>query len=277
MKKAICFILSILLILSFAACGEKRSDDTSSATADESVSVKEIKASDDSLSTDSSPTDSPVTEAQGEQETFEPISYENTYISVIKESNQRKYGGWFYITGQETYTTQEVTNRLPMVMLDSPDAQKVNEEIQSTSSDFFEDVNNDEMIVGNHTDFVTALNGDILSLATETAYQNDHLFRVYNFDVSTGKLISNEDVVALSDVSLEQAQQMIIDGASEQYKRKYDSDYPQKDLDITASNVSGAKYYYNSDKQLVALYDLWGTPGAGDSLVVLPLDAYYQG
>lgn len=202
-----------------------------------------------------------------------PASQETGYVATDKTVT-RTFSGKFYLTGENAETTYEATNRLPKVLLDSSDADEVNDEIDASFGQIFGDDANDQAMI--HVDYVSYLNGDTLSLAIELRYDSDHCFKVYNFDVTTGKRLTNEELFALSDTSLEEVEQQIIDRAPVQFNEMYGNKTSHSDLERTRDGLAYANYFFDSDKQLVTIYDLWGTPGAGDSWLVMPLDAHYQ-
>lgn len=203
-----------------------------------------------------------------------PASQETRYVTTDQQMT-RKFSGKVYITGENAETPYEATSRLPKVQLDSSDAQTVNEEIQTDFGRIFEEGEKDYAV---RVDYVTYLNDNTLSLAVESVIERDHTIKVYNFDVTTGKQLTDDDFFALSDTSLEKARQMIVDAAPAQYNSMYPSmKMIQSDLDRTEEGLSYAKYYFDSNKQVIARYALYGTPGAGQSVVLMPLDAHYTG
>lgn len=207
-----------------------------------------------------------------------PASQENRYVTTTREITA-DFSGSFYITGEHVDDTYIAKNRMPKVMLDSFDASQVNDEIQEKYGKFFDNKSNASNEFISRTDYVCYLNDNILSIAIEQSIDRDHTFQVYNFDVSNGKLLSNDEIFALSNISQENAHDQMMRQAPTEFERitKKQMKMSQSDIDLTEKDLSYAKYYFDSDKQVIALYTLSGTPGSGHTNVLLPLDAYYQG
>ena len=203
-----------------------------------------------------------------------PASQENPYVTTDKEKTMDSSGS-FYITGEQIEGTYTAKNRMPKVLLDSRDASQVNEEIQKKYGMIFEDDSSNEFM--SRTDYVCYLNGNILSLAIEQVYTHEHQFQVYNFDVSSGKRLSNDELLSQTDITIEKAQYMIIQQTPAQYEKVAKIEMSGSNISMTEKYLPYAKYYFDSNKQLIALYTIWGTPGSGQNGFLLPLDAYYKG
>lgn len=207
-----------------------------------------------------------------------PASQENSYVTTARELTA-DFSGSFYITGEYADDTYTAKNRMPKVMLDSSDASQVNDEIQEKYGKFFDNKSNASNELISRTDYVCYLNDNILSIAIEQVIERNHAFQVYNFDVSNGKQLSNDELFALSDISTENAHDQMMRQAPTEFERitKNQMKMSQSDIDSTEKDLSYAKYYFDSDKQMIALYTLSGTPGSGHTNILLPLDAYYKG
>lgn len=204
-----------------------------------------------------------------ETETIELKSAED-YVTTEREYNVT-YDGKFYITGEKSGTNNQAKCRLPQLSVDSEDAESINNDIHEEYDKVFDDIEtyyqDYEM---NRTDYVAYLNGNILSLVIETRTTNtpNSFFKVYNIDVKTGKELNNEDVVNLSNISLNEAYGQLYSKIESIYtdeqKELVDAETYEsiKGKSLDDKNIQESMFYYNENGSLMAAYRYYWFAGA---------------
>ena len=201
-------------------------------------------------------------------------SQKSDYVYTEKELQLPFYGA-LIITGEEApEDSYMATNRLPQLKIDSSDAKAINKEIIEKFGEHFERY---EGTVPEHSvgrvDYVAFQNGDVLSLAVEMRSVDtpSSMYGIYNINVKTGKRVSKEALVSMSDVSLEEAYDLIRDNIEEKFQNLNNINMEGQEEIIKSTkadsladeNVEAAEFYFNGDGKLVAIYRVYWIAGAG--------------
>ncbi len=275
-KLSVLFLIS-LLAFSLAACdtggGTSKSDSSAvQTTAPQEASAETSSTQEASADDTAAPTEE-ATETTAEPTTEASYGTVGDYVFTKVEKNLPSNGS-FLLTGETgTYGTT-VPNRLPQLKLDSADAASVNSEIMSNHSEQIESnaASAYEHIQG-RIDYVAFLNGGVLSLVIESRSTDtpNSYFDVYNFDVTTGNLLSKEEVIALSTSSQDEVRaeltaeiNAIYDGMLENAQTDANIQAVEncRTGSLTEENLSAAQYYFNGEGQMVAAYRYKGVAGA---------------
>lgn len=249
--KSVSAILTVCcMLLIFTACSQKSSQINNNSE----------------LTSESGET---VVDNTKETETIDLKSADD-YVTTEREYNVT-YDGEFYITGEKSGTSSQARCRMPQLSVDSEDAEAINYDIHEEYDKVFEDIEtyyqDYEM---NRTDYVAYLNGNILSLVIETRTTNtpNSFFKVYNIDVKTGKELNNEDVVKLSNISLNEAYGQLYSKIESIYtdeqKEWVDAETYEsiKGKSLDDKNIQESMFYYNENGSLMAAYRYYWFAGA---------------
>lgn len=189
-------------------------------------------------------------------------SQESEYVYTEKEY-KLPYTGSFLITGQEgSSLTYLAPRRLPQLKIESDDAKSINKDIHDkydSTFEWYEDESIDYAV--GRTDYVVYQNGDILSLVIETRSTDSPTswFDVYNINVKTGKQLDNQELVKLSDVSMNEAYGLVYQEIEEAFNN-VQGNVDETILDdvktksLSTNNIQSSKFYFNGDGKLSATY-----------------------
>lgn len=167
-----------------------------------------------------------------------------------------------YVYSKESYAhNNELTSRLPYINIKGETVSKVNIELINK---YYEVITIDDMFI----DYVFYKNDNIISLIVEIRYlssPNAYPYEVivYNVDIETGKILTDEEVIELFDVSFEDVSNAIYDEIREYYDYEKKKGYfiTECDFDCYLSNIKAFPIlnnckYYIKDKTLIVYKNL---------------------
>lgn len=190
------------------------------------------------------------------------------YVSDAKTVN-------YQYTDSEYGEQVDVTYRLPKITLGSSDAETVNDEILQTYSEFFEHADELEDIKNNYLkytelDYDSYLNNNILSVVIHYEYGMNSLidYSVYNFDTTTGNLISNQQLADKLSLDYDLIKEQITNEITKKFeniKENISSTDYENNLkkSINQDNINDSRLYLSSDGQMMAIYRIYWVAGAG--------------
>lgn len=252
MKKLVCLLLTLAFVLSLCACSSGKIKVQNRAT-DGDVTEEPTKFS-----------------TNVEDYVYPEIKYTLTY------------SGDFQITGEKGIKDQKCANRLPQLSMDSADAKTINDDIHSKYDTVFENLAKaDDEYRNPRTDYVAYLNDDILSLAIETRTTDtpNSGFNVYNINVESGARLTTDDVIALSNVTADEAKSQVKEAIEKKFEDASEfaggnSEYESaKKKSLSNENLSGITYYFDGERRMVAVYRYYWFAGAESYGQLTTLDA----
>ena len=265
MKKVITVLIIVLFLITIAGCSENNSN-----TKEKSQLNNEVE-SDASLT--ETPTDNPLEGKTAEDFVYTELRY------------QVPYHGAFLIAGEESNDEDTAQCRLPQLSLNFDSASEINQEIHNeldTTFQYYSTIDaSAEYIPVNRVDYLCYLNSSVLSLVIEsrsTDTPNSH-FYVFNIDVLTGERLGNEELINLSNVSVDEAYDLLYDVIESKYTDiQADWITPEmlestKSRSLSTENLQSSGFYYNGDGRLSATYRYDWFAGAGNDGDVCVLDA----
>ena len=225
-----------------------------------------------------------ATESTAATTTQPPERHAEDYVETVQEY-EIPIGGKFFLTGEEAGDSKRSVARLPQLKLDSDDARAVNSEIHEKHDRTFESYTSGGTIFV-RTDYVCALNGNTLSLAIESRSTDspNSGFSVYNFNVDTGALLTDEEVVALAGISMEDAHAALaadINAICDDGLTRITNDklVPQledvRTKSLEEDNLNRAQYFFDSAGRLNAAYRYYWIAGQGDNGTLLVTDYHF--
>lgn len=192
-------------------------------------------------------------------------NYYSNYNYIKQDSSQ-----YLVYTSYRDTNSQNMQIEIPFINIDSADANLVNETIQRYAEDFLADDNN--LIV-----YDSQVNGEVLSVLLKMLdYRSgysypDVNFHTYNFNLRTQTLMSDEQVLALFDVTTEDVEKQI----QNQFEFYYNDEVAEGYFDSRECNYEcflnwrgvndylDPVYYYIKNGNLVAyrpfsIYSVYG-------------------
>ncbi|MEE0264902.1 MAG: hypothetical protein UD936_04660, partial [Acutalibacteraceae bacterium] len=153
---------------------------------------------------------------------------------------------------------------IPKILLDSNDAQTVNDEILSKHQKYYDELDNYSTapnLTLNEISYKASFTNGILSVCINRKMGMGSEYDVYNFDVATGKLLTNEDFCDKIGLSYDDIKEQIISGINDYYENldsNPNASYQQwkaenLNYSLSEENLSFAKVYYE-DGVLTAMY-----------------------
>lgn len=257
MKKTVVLFLCVIMSVLLASCVNLPFPDTPVETQSE-VS----NDSDENTDTDT-------------VQTTEPSSLEYS-ITPMREED--------YSYTDMTGTDYDIGMRIPCIEMDSTDASSVNEEINETYSELFDQL--EDSIDGGYSTFIYGLDYEywecngILSVMIKTMYDGGSVVRdVYNFDLSNGNQIGNDEIVQILSLDSESVFETLRTATQTHYEQLYDIDVDDssdmRDVyesslaeTISDGNLSQAEYFVCNDT-LSAVVRLYTIAGSGQALEVI--------
>ena len=210
MKKLLAILLALAMVLSFAACEEKKEEVPKEPLAEELPEQEEVKAEEETP-------DVPEEESPEEQpeETTEEIPEEEPELPELSGIAGEADGWWYEIdAGSSTYTDNvgnELTYRyaIPAFNVDSADASAMNAEIESICSSHVDEMKQAEAdgypLSTYSVSYEASQNGNIVSLLIAVKLESDVVeYSVYNLDISTGARATGADLTAAVGLTEEQ-------------------------------------------------------------------------
>lgn len=158
---------------------------------------------------------------------------------------------------------------LPLLKVDSDDAEAFNAEMKAKYDDFLEKVSNaqpvDYMDLPIGISYQASLNDSILSLCiTRNNGLNNFNFFVVNIDVSTGKQLRNEDVLGYLNVTFDNIREDIRTSLKAEYMEEYGAAYEKMDnstkeycdKSFSDENINKVSLFLLSDKSLYGAFPI---------------------
>ena len=262
-KKITALFLSVLLAVAvLSACGA----DNETPVATQAPATEAATAA--------PPTEEPATEAP-------VIGTPEDYVVTVREYTST-YGGIFTITDEPYREPREVTSRLPQLTIDSEDARAINARIHEGFDGEFDNADTYGVSEYNpRTDYIAHLNGSVLTLVVECRTVNtpNSWFGAYNIDVLTGKELSKDEVLALTNISPEDANARIAADIEDMFSIARESGADDSMLSdpyeqsMSEENLSEAQFYFDADGKLCAAYRYYWFAGASNYGAICKLDA----
>lgn len=221
-------------------------------------------------------------------------AYVGDYTHITKMYN--------YETGKSEDTEVTYTFRIPQINISSDDAVRINREVYDSLYSVIERAVSDLKEYGcpgisDEVSYSWAINGDILSLIIRNyehpTMSGGYEYTVYNLSVKTGKLVSDEDVIAAAGFSRDEYNQRAkevlgsrlwgsLDPSSERFEYQMEAEWFNDRLRKTLSeeNIARCKPYLN-DKNQLCMIALVYSMAAGDAywndlnMVDFELSPYY--
>lgn len=176
------------------------------------------------------------------------------------------FEGDFQITGEKNLKNAKAHSRLPQLVMESDVARKINLEIsanyESELQTYKQPADNRPM---DRIDYVCYLNGKVLSLVIEhrTVEPPNSYFSVYNINTETGKTMSGDEVVALSETDINTMHKSVAKAINKVYdemEKTAGSAATKKQIEnarsvsTSDSNLESTEFFFNADKKLVVIY-----------------------
>lgn len=178
--------------------------------------------------------------------------------------------------------TVSVVYRIPALTFDTPDAQKINNEIANEYNEAFsaafEAASAKKSPEYSGIDYNAYVNDDIVSLViTEESSGHRLSYRVYNYNRSTGKQLDNEGLLAYLQRDADETYKELQSALEEDYLAKFkeekfpDDYYYQLDLTISDEAVRRSQMFLNADAELYAVCVEYAGVGDGEYSVLISL------
>lgn len=193
MKKIyICFTIVILSAIIFSGCGNKTIVSETAKTKTEYTTEK---------TTETVEVTEIIQETETEKKEPESIDYENAVTDAFSYEHKNEEGEFKY--------------RIPKINLSGDNFSKINDEIYEIYSSnngyddietYVEEIENGEFPLVYEIDYSWGVKDDVLSIVIEHRISNNGLksYDVYNLDINDGTEISDEQIVALSGLTVDE-------------------------------------------------------------------------
>ena len=181
----------------------------------------------------------------------------------------------------------DVTYRLPRIIINGNDISDVNLEIlQKYESEFEiaeECVNRkDSQLAYTRLDYNYYINDNILSVLIFHKYPfNSYIeYSVYNFDLSSGERLNNQDIANRLSCNYADIKNVIIDEIKASFDEVRDF-VPEKTFNqllgesVSDINLEDARLYIGENNQLIAMYRIYWVAGAGVYYHLMPVEVNY--
>ena len=193
------------------------------------------------------------------EESTEPTTEEVTEIEIEPD----------VITAYE-YDMDYTSIDIPEIVLPYPEVEQLNREIY----DWVYEISEYGYVSASYE---WHLNGDILSLIIHTQGNSYETYDAYNVSVSTGRVLSNDDILASFDMTREQYLQIAAEAIGTYFGKEYRSwevNYPAefekvKELTVAEENIAESILFvgeHNKLSAVVYIYALAGPDGV-DAIV----------
>lgn len=267
MKRILCICLALMLFFT-AACSRKTDTDSLKP------SSPGTEASDTAQPAAQEPA-APNTEPTVESQPAPIAKAVEDYVSVL-ESRQIIYE-------DSLNNHYDISIVIPVLTLDSPDAQSANNAIQSACLPRLDEV--DEAKECGYSAFLESisydawLNDNLLTVLVNIEYiTDDRDYMLYVFDLATGKQITNDDMAALLHLDRNALDAQISATVERKFLSMFESmldqDFTRQQLDSTCSaeNIAAAQVYLNEAGAPWILCTIYSIAGAESYEYLLPLE-----
>lgn len=181
---------------------------------------------------------------------------------INNNSNNKIYVSESYVYTKESYEhSNELISKLPYINIKGNSISEINTELINK---YYEVIAIDDMFM----DYVFYKNNDIISVVVEirylsspNAYPSDVI--VYNIDIESGKVLTDEEVIDFFDISFEDVSDAIYDEIREYYDYENKKGYfiTECDFDCYLSKIKAFPIldnckYYIKDKNLIVYKNL---------------------
>ena len=204
------------------------------------------------------------------------------------EASDEPQAGSAVTTGKEetfSYTDKSgreinAVYRLPSLRFNTPDAQKINSEIETKFAPLFDEAAKQESaqtaLSVTSLDYDAAENDDIVSVVIKTE-TGSHVMKyaVYNYNTATGSRIYNADLLGYLQLDYDQTFASLQKSLEEDYTTKFkpesfpDDYYYQLDRSTGEEAIRESQLFLNEDGILYAVCTEYATVGAGEFEVLL--------
>lgn len=246
MKKTIAILIAAVLAVSaLSACSININLNTST----EEPTIVEATTAATTAATDPTATEAETKAAAGKLEDYVKTAAENTVTSGDGKTNTLRY---------------------PEILLDSSDAKAANKELSDKFAEAIDGTRGAYAI-----DYEAYLNGNILSVVTMSKLDGGNTFGLcYNFDVTTGKKLSNQDICAAAGKTYDELKKELKEKITAHYDDKWSSvpgneEYREKTL--SDDNLNAAVFYLTDGGKVSALADTYAAVGGGHWVVQFDL------
>ena len=193
----------------------------------------------------------------------------NEYVYTAKEYFC-PFTGSFGITGETDIKGENISNRIPLLKIDSADAANANAEIKPDFSEELGSEIKNGTDMHSRTDYISNVNGNILSLVIEnrTTDTPQSSFWIYNFNVDSGaaadKSMLFEYAGITEDVALDKVRADIENRFSTLPDDYSSMNYTAeaKEASLSDENLELTDYYLDGSGSLIAVYVLHWVAGA---------------
>lgn len=260
MKQTLCLCLALALLLCFAACNRNTNTEPESSTP--------------SAAPETTQPAEPETEPSTEPSTESTAQNVEDYVTVL-ESQQITYD-------DELSNHYDISIVIPVLTLDSPAAQDANDAIQSACLPKLDELN--EAKETGCSAFVDSigydawLNENLLTLLVDIEYMTDYRdYMLYVFDLSTGNLMTNNDMAALLRIDRDTLDMQITAAMESKFLSMFegmlDQEFTRQQLDSTCSvdNIALAQVYLDESGSPYVLCTIYSIAGAESYEYLLPL------
>lgn len=270
MKRILCLLLTLLLLLSVTACGGQSDPEPAPSSSD---SIPETESP---TEPETEPSTEPETEPATQPEPEETVLSVNDYVAVWKHQQ--------VIFDDSVGNHYDISFTIPMLTLEQADALAINEEIQNACQPSLDDTlqaqenGTSPFLLGISYD--AWLNNNLLTLLVHVVSMTDNdWYLLYTVDITTGRRLDNDDFAALLECDRATLDEHIRSTMESDYMSRYGSlfdqdPYAQEQLDNTCSdeNVAAAQVYLDQTGNPCLLCTIYSLVGAASYERLLQLD-----
>lgn len=194
-----------------------------------------------------------------------------------------------YVTkgGQKSYISygQTITYRYPVIHLPGSEIASLNKKFKKTFTDYCADADkyaSQNVDINKGLNYYSYVNGSILSLVIEKkAPWNNYIeYEVYNFNIKTGKRLTNANILSTAGVTANAAKKNVIALLKKEFSTAANvtsmKDIIKKHTDksIADNNMKDNLYYLGKNGKLCAMYRIYWIAGSGCYYRLAALSAY---
>ena len=218
------------------------------------------------------------TETTTEAPSTPDVLSDGEYVYTAKEF-YCPFTGSFGITGETDINGDKIRNRIPLLKLESEDAQKINAEIKSDFSAELSSKTIDGTETRTRTDYISPVNDNILSLVIESRTMDTPQsgFWIYNIDITNGNRADKSELFEKVNTTEDEAREKIradiekkfLDVPGDYASMNYTEE--AKEASLSDENLELTEYYLDENGNLIACYILHWIAGAEIYCVLLNL------
>ncbi len=175
---------------------------------------------------------------------------------------------------------QNATYKLPSLQFSTPDAQRINREIEEQYAAVFETAAQEQSsqaaLSVTSLDYDANVNDDVASVVIKTETQAHTVsYTVYNFNIATGNQLYNAGLLSYLQLDYDQTFASLKEALEDDYYSKFkvenfpDDYYYQLDRTTNSDALQQSQLFLNSDGILYAVCTEYAGVGAGEFQVLL--------